>query len=87
MRNTALIVGLAILATGLAALLLFGDDPTIAGLAPDGFARLVTLSALAAVIGAGLVGIRGRLAPRLWHVAVWLGLLVALMAGYSYLPH
>ncbi len=85
MRDTVLILGLAILATGLVVLIVFGDGPSIAGLAPEGFGRLVALSALVVLIGSGLIGFRGRLSPRLWHVAVWLALFVALIAAYNFL--
>jgi aspartyl protease family protein len=83
MRNTVYILAFAILGTALVLLMLFGDSGPIAGIEPDRFGRLAQLTALALVIGAGLVATRGRLSPKLWHVAVWLALLAALMFGYQ----
>jgi aspartyl protease family protein len=83
MRNTVLLVALGILGTGLAVLLLSGEGASLGGLGQDRFASLVQLGAIALVVGAALAGTRGRLSPRLWHVAVWLAVLVALMTGYQ----
>lgn len=83
MNNTLFIVGMAILATALAALLLFGGDGgSVAGLSPDSFASLAALTAVAVLVGSALVGNRMATRPKLWHAAVWLAVLVALMAGY-----
>ncbi|HUG61925.1 MAG TPA: hypothetical protein VMP03_08770 [Methylomirabilota bacterium] len=88
MRNTVYILAFAILGTALAALLLFGGDGgSIAGMDPDRFARLAGLGALAVLIGSGiLASSRSGLSPRLWHVAAWLAVLVALMLGYQWFP-
>ena len=86
MRSPVLLAGLAILVTGLAVLLLFGDGPSVAGLAPDDFASLVSLSAIALLVGAGLFAFRRPVSPRLWHVAAWLAVLVGLMAAYELWP-
>lgn len=83
MRDTVFILALALLGTALVVLVLFGDGGSIAGLESERFGRLAYLTTLALVIGAGLVATRGRLSPKLWHVAVWLALLAALMFGYQ----
>lgn len=64
------------------AILMLGSGGSVAGLSPDGFASVAILSAWAMVIGAGLFVSRNRVRPRLWHVALWLAILVAVMAGY-----
>lgn len=83
MNNTIFILGMAILATALGALLLFGGDGgNIAGLPADRFASLAALTAVAVLVGSAFVGNRLATRPKLWHAAVWLAILVALMAGY-----
>ena len=86
MRSPFLIAGLAIIGTALAALLLFGESETIAGLDPDAFARLAGLGAVALLVGAGMMASRHRTRMQLWHVAVWLAVLAALVAAYSVYP-
>jgi predicted aspartyl protease len=81
MRDTVTILALAILATALAVLLLSGSGGAVAGMDPDAFARLAALASIGILVGAALIG-RGGTRPRLWHAAVWLAILVALMAGY-----
>jgi aspartyl protease family protein len=86
MRDTILYVALAVIGTGLAVLLLSGDGASLGGLGQDRFASLVSLVAIALVIGAAVIG-RNRIGaggrPRLWHAAAWLAVLVALVAGYQ----
>jgi hypothetical protein len=84
MRVTVFTVAMAILVTGLAALLVFGSSPRIVGLAPDDFASVIYLSIFALLVASGLAYGRHRINARLWHVAAWLAILVALMAGYGY---
>lgn len=84
MRQTVFYLGLAILVTAMLALVLFADGGSVAGLEPAKFASLASLAAVALMVGSGLLRharTPGRL--RLWHAAVWLGVLVALMAGYQ----
>jgi hypothetical protein len=82
MGNTVYILGLAILATALVVLLVFGSGGTVGGIDAHSFARFASLAAIAVLVGAAVVG-RGAPRPKLWHAAVWLALLVALMAGYQ----
>lgn len=84
MRNPFLIAGLAILATATLVLVFFGDSGSIVGLAPDDFAQVAQLSAIALLVGSALLLSRHRINMRLWHAAAWLAVLVALMAGYQY---
>ena len=83
MRSPFLLVGMAILATGLVVLLLFGGDGEVGGLPADGIGRMVSLTAVLVLVSAGLVAGRHRANARLWHVAVWLALLFALVLGYQ----
>lgn len=83
MRRTVMWLGLAIVATAVGALMLFGGSGSVAGMEPAAFARLARLVVILMMVSAVFVGFRRRLTPRLWHVAVWLGLLVALMAGWQ----
>lgn len=84
MRRVVFPLALAIAVTGLAALLLFGGEGGILGLDDRRFAALFKMGAIGLVIAAVLVGGRGRFSPRLWHAAVWLALIVALMAGWQF---
>lgn len=82
MNPSLFLVGIGILATALVLLLFAGGSP-VDGITGDQFARLASLSAVGVLLAAGLVASRGQVGPRLWHVAVWLALLVALMLGYQ----
>lgn len=76
---------LAILAAGLALLILNHDSGRTLGLDNDRFARLVALSAIAALVGSGLV-VAGRHRPgeMVRQAALWLLIALALTAGYLY---
>ena len=76
-------VGLGILATGLATLLLAGGDGSILGLATGQFGALIAMLSLLVVIGSGFFfGQRQKMRPRLWHLAAWIT--IALIAGLAY---
>ncbi|MBT9373105.1 TIGR02281 family clan AA aspartic protease [Rhizobium sp. CSW-27] len=76
---------LAILAAGLAFLVFNHDSGVTFGFANDDFARLVQLSAIAALLSAGvLAGRRGPLREVLRNIALWLVIVLALVAGYLY---
>ena len=83
MGQTVFYLGLAIIVTALIALLLFADGGSVAGMDPSRFASLASLAAVALLVGSGLLHGRHRANMRLWHAAVWLAVLVALMAGYQ----
>lgn len=75
---------LAILGGGLLVLLLSGEEASPFGLPGDDFARLVYLGALGIVIAAGIVGSGIGLGGAARSIAVWLTIIVALVAGYQY---
>ena len=58
MRITVFAVAMAILVTGLALLLVFGNGSAIAGLAPGDFANAIYLTIFALLVGSALI--RGR---------------------------
>jgi predicted aspartyl protease len=84
MQGMVYLVGIGILLTGLAVLLLFGSDGPILGIEPDQLARLTQLGAIGILIAVALVEPWRGLRPRLWHAAVWIGLLAALVAAYQF---
>lgn len=72
------------LALGLALLLLSGDTSTVFGVEDDSFARILYLGVLGAVIAAGILGSGVRFGQVARTMAIWLLILLALMAGYQY---
>lgn len=84
MRQPLLFVAVAILVVATGILLIFGRSGDIAGLAPDQFANAAYLSIFALLIGASLVLGRHRVNARLWHIAVWLAVFLAVAAGYRW---
>ena len=72
------------LALGLVLLLLSGDTGTVFGMEDDSFARIVYLGVLGAIIAAGIVGSGMRFGHVARTMAIWLLLLLVLMAGYQY---
>ncbi|MDQ6437860.1 TIGR02281 family clan AA aspartic protease [Mesorhizobium sp. LHD-90] len=79
-----LTIGLGILGVGLVVLLVTDSSGSVLGLDNDRFARLVYLGAIVAVISAGLVSSRRQLSGGLRAAALWLAMLLALVAGYQY---
>lgn len=76
---------LAILAAGLAVLVFNHDSGVTFGFANDDFARLVQLSAIAALLSAGVMaGRRGPIGEVLRNIALWLVIVLALVALYLY---
>lgn len=87
MKNPIFLVAIAILLTAMVALMLFGGDGKLAGMPAGRFASATILSVWAMTIAAALFASRsrwgrGRISPRLWHVALWLAILAALIVGY-----
>ncbi|MCF3639897.1 TIGR02281 family clan AA aspartic protease [Rhizobium sp. TRM95111] len=79
-----LLVLLAILGLGLVMLVLNHDDGRTFGLANDDFGRLVMLSSLVALFGAGMLASRRRFGESLRQAAIWLVIILALVAVYLY---
>ena len=75
---------IAIIGAALAWLLLTGESGAVFGLDNDRFARLVYLGLLGAVIGAVAVRSAGRFSNVTRSIAIWLALLLVLVAGYQY---
>lgn len=75
---------MALIGGGLALLLLSGDSGTTMGMDSDAFARLVYLSALLLVIGAGVLSRRFDSGAWLRNLAIWLLVLALLVGGYQY---
>lgn len=75
---------LAIIGAGLLVLLISGDSGAPFGLPADDFAQLVYLGALGLVVAAGIVGSGIGLGSAARSIAIWLGILVALVGGYQY---
>ncbi len=84
MRQPLLFVAVGILVVATGTLLIFGRSGDIAGLAPAQFANAAYLSIFALLIGASLTLGRHRVNARLWHIAVWLAVFLALAAGYRW---
>lgn len=79
-----LILLLAILGGGLAVLLFNHGEGESFGLDNDDFGRLVSLSAIGALLGAGILGSRHRWGETLRQLAIWVVILMALAFGYIY---
>lgn len=77
------VIAMAILAIGLVLLVVNHDRGSVLGIDSSNFGRLVQLGALAVVFGAAVL-LRPRLPGTLRHVAIWLAILLLLVAGYQY---
>ena len=75
---------LGAMALGLILLIASGDTGTVLGIADETFARTLYLGALGAVIAAGILGSGQRFGQVARTLAVWLLIILALMAGYQY---
>ncbi|KSV66518.1 MULTISPECIES: TIGR02281 family clan AA aspartic protease [unclassified Sinorhizobium] len=81
---TRLAILLSILAIGLILLIVNHDAGRTMGLANDDFGRLVSLGAIATLIGAGVLQSRRRFGEGLRQVAIWLLITLALVSAYVY---
>lgn len=77
-------IAIAILAVGLIVLIAADSSGEVLGMRTDDFGRLVQLSALGAVIGAGILFSGQRFGQTVRTLAAWLLVVLALMAGYEY---
>lgn len=75
---------LAVIALGLVLLLASGDTGTVFGMQDDAFARTLYLGAFGVVVAAGILGSGMRFGHIARTMAIWLLIIVALMAGYQY---
>lgn len=77
-------IGLAILAIGLAILVVNHDSGQSFGIANDDFGRMVVALPILLMISAGIVLARGQLGRNLRHITIWLLIALALVTGYLY---
>lgn len=75
---------IAIIGAALVWLVLTGESGSVFGLDNDRFARLVYLGLLATVIGAVALRSAGRFSNIARSIAIWLAIVLALVAGYQY---
>ena len=69
---------------GLAALLLSGDSGSTFGLPSDDFAYVLYMGLFGVVVAAGIVRSGVRFGEATRTIAIWLGIIVALVGGYQY---
>ena len=81
---TRLTVLLGILGVGLVFLILNHDSGRTFGIMNDDFGRLVALGAIAAMISTGIVQSRRHLGESLRQFAVWVLIILVLVAAYLY---
>lgn len=79
-----LVLVLGALAATLALLLINDGKGTTLGFANDDFARLVTLGVLGTLLAAGITRRGMRFGDTVQQAAIWLTVLLALVAGYQY---
>lgn len=77
-------IGIAILAVGLIVLIASDSGGEVLGLTTDRFGSLIYLTALGTVIGAGVLFSGQRFGQTVRTLAIWLLVILALMAGYEY---
>lgn len=75
---------LAILAVGLAFLILNHDSGRTMGMDNNDFGRLVTLSAIATMMAAGILAGRRQIGESVRQAGIWLLIILILVAGYLY---
>ena len=75
---------MGILGVGLVLLLLSGESGKVFGIDNDRFGSLVTLGALGTVIAAGVLRSGRRLGDTARSLAIWILILLAVVAGYEY---
>lgn len=61
-----------------------GDSSAIAGLSGDQFASLVALALFGTLIASGIVASRQRFGTMVRQLAIWVAIVLALVAGYEY---
>ncbi|SIQ14587.1 aspartyl protease family protein [Rhizobium sp. RU20A] len=79
-----LVVALSILGGGLVLLVLNHESGSTFGLANENFESVVSLTAIAVMIGSGIVASRRQFGESVRQMAVWLLILLALVSAYLY---
>jgi aspartyl protease family protein len=82
--NRILLVVLAMLGVGLVVLLVVDSSGTLSDAETSRFGSLVYLGALVTVIAAGILASRQRFGDLARTLAIWVAIVLALMAGYEY---
>lgn len=77
-------IAISVLGVALILLLTGGADGDVLGIPNNRFASLAYLGVLGGVIGAGLLGSGRRLGDMARSLAIWIVVVLALMAGYEY---
>jgi len=72
------------IAVSLVVLFAMGETGTLAGLGGDQIASLVFLGLVGALVASGLIAGRQRLTTLARQLLVWVGIVIALVAGYEY---
>ncbi|MCR9122741.1 MAG: TIGR02281 family clan AA aspartic protease [Phyllobacteriaceae bacterium] len=75
---------LAIIAGALIVLFVAGDTTAIAGMSGDQFASLVFLGLIGTTLAASILAGRQRAGDLLRQIAIWVAIILALVAGYEY---
>lgn len=75
---------LAVLCGGLVLLIANDSNGDVFGIENETFGRLIYLGALGTVIGAGILGSRHRLGETARSLALWMMIILVLVAGYQY---
>lgn len=75
---------LAVLGGGLLLLIVNDDSGSVFGLDNDSFARMLYLGLLVVVIGSAVLARRTPLSGMARNIAVWIAIMVALVAGHQY---
>lgn len=77
-------LALAVIVATLAILFFAGENADIGGLSGDQFASVVFLGLIGTAIASGLLASRQRLMTTLQQIAIWIAIILALVAGYEY---
>lgn len=77
-------LGIGALAIGLVLLVLSGDSGTVFGMRDETFARTLYLGVLGAVLASFIVASRMRMGQVARNLAIWVLIVLVLVAGYQY---
>ncbi len=80
----ALWIILGVIGAGLILLIVNHDEGSFLGMRNDQFASALFLGIWATVIGAAIIPRAGGLGPAARNAAIWIGIILVLMAGYVY---
>jgi aspartyl protease family protein len=84
MLSRSIWIILGVMAVGVVLLVLNDMSSDVSGLSSDTLGRVFYLGILGAVIGAGIIGSRRHLGDVARNLAMWLAIILVLVAGYQY---